>query len=102
MKNLFPLSSVWTAESKSVTSHGSEGGRPCPPRPLRLRAPRHLCLLARVLLSSSETTDTHSCIPTLVFTFLGSRITADGDCSHEIQRVLLLERKAMTNLDSIY
>ena len=35
------------------------------------------------------------------FTFLGSRITADGDCSHEIKRHLLLGRKAMTNLDSI-
>ena len=35
------------------------------------------------------------------FIFLGSKITADGDCSHEIQRHLLLERKAMTNLDSI-
>ena len=35
------------------------------------------------------------------FLFLGSRITADGDCSHEIKRRLLLGRKAMTNLDSI-
>ena len=35
------------------------------------------------------------------FIFLGSRITADGDCSHEIRRCLLLGRKAMTNLDSI-
>ena len=35
------------------------------------------------------------------FIFLGSEITADGDCSHEIKRCLLLERKAMTNLDSI-
>ena len=35
------------------------------------------------------------------FIFLGSKITADGDCSHEIKRYLLLERKAMTNLDSI-
>ena len=34
------------------------------------------------------------------FIFLGSKITADGDCSHEIKRLLLLERKAMTNLDS--
>ena len=33
--------------------------------------------------------------------FLGSRITADGDCSHEIKRHLLLGRKVMTNLDSI-
>ena len=37
----------------------------------------------------------------LGFIFLGSKITADGDCSHEIKRHLLLERKAMTNLDSI-
>ena len=35
------------------------------------------------------------------FTFLGSKITADGDCSHEIQRCLLLGRKVMTNLDSV-
>ena len=35
------------------------------------------------------------------FIFLGSKITADGDCSHKIKRCLLLERKAMTNLDSI-
>ena len=35
------------------------------------------------------------------FIFLGSKITADGDCSHEIKRHLLLERKAMTNLDGI-
>ena len=33
--------------------------------------------------------------------FLGSKISADGDCSHEIKRCLLLRRKAMTNLDSI-
>ena len=35
------------------------------------------------------------------FIFLGSKITVDGDCSHEIKRHLLLERKAMTKLDSI-
>ena len=35
------------------------------------------------------------------FIFLGSKITADGDCSHDIKRHLLLGRKAMTNLDSI-
>ena len=35
------------------------------------------------------------------FLFLGSKITADGDCSHEIRRQLLLGRKAMTNLDSV-
>ena len=36
------------------------------------------------------------------FLFLGSKITADGDCSHEIRRWLLLGRKAMTNLDSVF
>ena len=36
------------------------------------------------------------------FIFLGSKITADGDCSHEIKRRLLLGRKAMTNLDNIF
>ena len=35
------------------------------------------------------------------FTFLGSKITADGDCRHKIKRRLILGRKAMTNLDSI-
>ena len=35
------------------------------------------------------------------FIFLGSKITADGDCSHEIKRLLLLGRKLMTNLDNI-
>ena len=36
------------------------------------------------------------------FIFLGSKITTDGDCSHEIKRQLLLGRKVMTNLDSIF
>ena len=36
------------------------------------------------------------------FLFLGSKITEDGDCSHEIKRCLLLGRKVMTNLDSIF
>ena len=36
------------------------------------------------------------------FTFLGSKITVDGDCSHEIKRHLLLGRKVVTNLDSIF
>ena len=36
------------------------------------------------------------------FVFLGSKITADGDCSHEIKRLLHLGRKVMTNLDSIF
>ena len=40
-------------------------------------------------------------VETVDFIFLGSKITADGDCSHEIKRRLLLGRKVMTNLDSI-
>ena len=36
------------------------------------------------------------------FLFLGSKITADGECSHEIRRQLLLDRKAMTNLDNVF
>ena len=36
------------------------------------------------------------------FIFLGSKITADGDCSHEIKGCLLLGRKAMTNVDSVF
>ena len=44
----------------------------------------------------SETVETVS-----VFIFLGSKITADGDCSHEIERQLFLGRKVMTNVDSI-
>ena len=37
-----------------------------------------------------------------IYLFIGSKITADGDCSHEVKRCLLLERKVMTNLDSIF
>ena len=40
--------------------------------------------------------------PVADFLFLGSKITADGDCSHEIKRCLLLVRKVMTNLDIIF
>ena len=40
-------------------------------------------------------------VETVSHFFWGSKITADGDCSHEIKRLLLLGRKAMTNLDSI-
>ena len=57
------------------------------------------------IMSSSLITSWHidgETIETVTdFIFLGSKITADGDCSHEIERQLCLERKAMTNLDSI-
>ena len=52
--------------------------------------------LLRKLSNSWETVETMA-----DFIFLGSKITTDGDCSHEIKRCLLLRRKAMTNLDSI-
>ena len=45
-----------------------------------------------ILLGKSVVTD---------FLFMGSKITADGDCSYEIRKRLLLDRKAMTNLDSV-
>ena len=48
-------------------------------------------------MASGETMETET-----EFIFLGSKITADGDCSHEIKRRLLLGRKVMTYLDSIF
>ena len=58
-------------------------------------------IMASVLITSweidGETVETVS-----DFIFLGSKITADGDCTHEIRRCLLLGRKVMTNLDSIF
>ena len=50
---------------------------------------------------SSWQTDRETVKTVTDFIFLGSKITADGDCSHEIKRHLLLGRKAMTNLDSV-
>ena len=50
---------------------------------------------------TSRQTDGETMETVTGFIFLGSRITADGDCSHEIKRCLLLGRKAMINLDSI-
>ena len=57
----------------------------------------------KIMASSSITSweiDGETMETTRDFIFLGSKIIADGDCSHEIKRCLLLERKAMTNLDS--
>ena len=54
------------------------------------------------IIASSPNTGYGKTMETVtVFIFLGSKITADGDCSHEIKRCLLLRRKAMTKLDSI-
>ena len=58
------------------------------------------------ILASGPTTSWHIDGETMEtvtdFIFLGSKVTASGDCSHEIKRCLLLGRKAMTYLDSIY
>ena len=54
-------------------------------------------IMASGPITSWETVETVS-----DFLFLGSKITADGDCNHEIKRRLLLGRKVMTNLDSIF
>ena len=54
------------------------------------------------IMASSPITSWQIDVETVAdFIFLGSKITADGDCSHEIKRRLLLGRKVMTNLDSI-
>ena len=62
-------------------------------------------MLGHILFSPSRTPSTRSlhnlCLFSGTFIFLGSKITADGDCSHEITRCLLLGRKAMTKLDSV-
>ena len=52
-------------------------------------------------LITSRQTDGETVETVSDFIFLGSKITADGDCSHEMKRHLLLERKAMINLDSL-
>ena len=55
------------------------------------------------IMASSPITQCQIDVETVAdFIFWGSKITADGDCSHEIKRSLLLERKVMTNLDSIF
>ena len=59
----------------------------------------------KIMASSPITSweiDGETVVRLLDFIFLGSKITADGDCSHEIKRRLLLGRKVMTNLDSIF
>ena len=57
-------------------------------------------IMAAALINSSEI-DGETMQTRTNFIFLGSKITADGDCSHEIKKHLLLGKKAMTNLDSI-
>ena len=60
--------------------------------------------MASVPISSWQigTVETWETVETVTdFIFWGSKITTDGDCSHEIKRLLLLGRKAMTNLDSM-
>ena len=51
---------------------------------------------------TSRQTDGETVVTVTDFIFLGSKITVDGDCSHEIKRHLLLGRKAVINLDSIF
>ena len=60
-----------------------------------------MLLACNKLLATSWEIDGETVEAVSDFIFLGSKITADGDCSHEIKRRLLLGRKVMTNLDSI-
>ena len=62
----------------------------------------HVSCITGTFFTIWATREAHSVLYiSLTFIFLDSKITADGDCSHEIKRLLLLGRKAMTNLDSI-
>ena len=64
---------------------------------LYIKLPLTFCVTYGYVYVLGETVETVS-----DFIFLGSKITADGDCSHEIKRHLLLGMKVMTNLDSIF
>ena len=66
---------------------------------LKLNIQRRKIIASRPITSGDIDGETVETV--LDFMFLGSKITADGDCSHEIKRHLLLGRKTMTNLDSI-
>ena len=70
-----------------------------------LKAGLKLSIQKTKIMASIPTTsrqiDEETMVTVTDFIFLGSKITADGDCSHEMKRHLLLGRKAMTNLDSI-
>ena len=61
----------------------------------------HECCVPRKLSTKAGGKVSFHSNPCHLTVFLGSKITADGDCSHEIKRYLLLKRKTMTNLDSI-
>ena len=66
---------------------------------------KHRIQKTKIMISGPITswqTDRETMETVTDFLFLDSKITADGDCSHEIKRLLLLARKAMTNLDSIF
>ena len=60
-----------------------------------------LCVIQTSHFNNSKQKYFCAYIPVIDFIFLGSKVTGDGDCSHEIKRHSLLGRKAMTNLDSI-
>ena len=66
---------------------------------LKLNIPKTKIMAYDPITSWEIDGETVEIVPDIIF--LGSKITADGDCSHEIKRCLLLGRKVMTNLDSI-
>ena len=88
-------SDQWSVVSDSLRPHESQHARP--PCPLPTPGVHSDSRPSSQWEIDGETVET-----VLDFIFLGSKITADGDCSHEIKRRLLLGRKVMTNLDSIF
>ena len=104
------LCALWTVACQAPLSmgfsrHAYWSGLPCPP-PGDLPDPgiEPMSLTSLALADTNATwedLDGETLETVTDFIFLGSKITADGDCSHEIKRRLLLGRKAMTNLDSI-
>ena len=78
------------------------------PKSLLMKVKEESCLKAQHSenedhgISSHHLMENRKTVETVTdFIFLGSKITADGDCSHEIKRCLLVERRVLTNLDSI-
>ena len=88
------------AESEEEPESLDEGKRGSEKAGLKLNIQKPKIMASHPITSWQKDEETMGTVTD--FILLGSKITADGDCSHEIKRCLLLERKAMTNLDSVF